>query len=129
LKTKAKSSIYCAPSIKVKALLNGMNCNSSCEIKNKEFVKVMEIYDSLQTASYMNKGKEADRFYNGCMMEVSSKKSIRVFGGYAILNENNKEEVRLDKDNRLEKYLLKNLNISPMVKSLMFELLKSVEIH
>ena len=102
-------------------MLNGMNCNSSCEIKNKEFEKVMEIYESLQTGSYMNKGKDADRFYNGCMMEVSSKKSIRVFGGYAILDNNNVKDVRIDTDNRLEKQLLKNLNISPMMKSLIFK--------
>jgi hypothetical protein len=63
-------------------------------------------------------------------MEVSSNKSIHVFDGYAILNENNIIEVRVDKNQRLEKALLKNLKAAPMVKNLIFngELSRDIEI-
>src|SRR5665647_2017324 len=79
--------------IKVEAMLSCMDCNPSWEIKDKEAKKVMDINASMQTGSFVNTRKESNRLYNGCMMEVSSNKSIHVFDGYAILNENNIIEV------------------------------------
>jgi len=106
--------------IKVSAMLNGMDNNPHWEIKDSEAAEVMGIYNSMQSGPYMNTRSESNRFYNGCTMEVSSNKSIHVFDGYAILNENNIIEVRLDKNQRLEKALLKNLKVAPMVKNLIF---------
>jgi hypothetical protein len=117
--------------IKVEALLSEMNSNPTWRIKNKEAEKVMDIYNSMQTGTFMTTRKDSNRLYNGCMLEVSSNKSIHVFDGYAILNENNIIEVRLDKDQKLEKQLLKNLQIAPMVKNLIFnsKLSREVEMH
>jgi hypothetical protein len=116
--------------LKISALLNGMDSNPAWEIKAKEAEKIMSIYNSMQPGSYRNTRKESNRFYNGCMVEVSSEKNIHVFDGYAILNENNIIEVRVDKNNKLEKQLLKNLQAAPMIKNLIFnsELSRDVEI-
>jgi benzoyl-CoA reductase/2-hydroxyglutaryl-CoA dehydratase subunit BcrC/BadD/HgdB len=105
----------------VKALINGMNCSPASELKDIEAKKVMEIYESLSSCSNRNINNGTNRFYSGCVMELSSKKNIQVFDGYAVLNENNEKYVRIDKDHRLEKQLLKNLNISPMIKNLISE--------
>ncbi len=105
---------------KVEALLSGMDCNPVWEIKDKEAEMVLKIYGSMQTGSFQNTRTESNRLYNGCKVEVSSGKSIHVFDGYAILNENNVIEVRLDKEQRLEKQLLKNLKVAPMLKNLIF---------
>jgi hypothetical protein len=105
----------------VKALINGMNYNPSSELKDREAKKVMEIYESLSSGSIMNIIEDTNRFYSGCVMELSPKKNIQVFEGYAVLNDNNVKDVRVDKDHRLEKQLLKNLNISPMIKNLISE--------
>jgi hypothetical protein len=117
--------------IKVSAILNGMNNNPQWEIKDNDAAEVMSIYNSMQTGSYMNTRSESNRFYNGCTMEVSSNKSIHVFDGYAILNENNIIEVRIDKNQCLEKQLLKNLKAAPMVKNLIFnsDLSRDLEIN
>jgi hypothetical protein len=111
-------------------MLNGMANNPEWEIKDKEAVEVMSIYNSMQTGSYRNTRSEPNRFYNGCTMEVSSNKSIHVFDGYAILNENNIIEVRVDKNQCLEKALLKNLKVAPMIKNLIFnsDLSRDIEI-
>jgi hypothetical protein len=63
------------------------------------------------------------------MLEVSSNKKIHVFDGYAMLIENNRKEVRIDKNQRLEKQLLLNLHISPSIKNLIFELPRYAEIN
>jgi hypothetical protein len=126
LKPKTKNSLFSEPSIKVKALISGMNCSPASELKDKEFKKIMEIYESLSSGSYMDIKKGTKMFYNGCVMEMSSNKNIQVFDGYAILNDNNVKDVRVDKDHRLEKQLLNSLNISPMIKSLIFELSHNV---
>jgi ATP-dependent phosphoenolpyruvate carboxykinase len=105
-----------------------MNCNPASELKDKEFKKIMEIYDSLSSDSNTYIKKETNRFYSGCVMEMSSNKNIQVFDGYAVLNDNNVKNVRVDKDHRLEKQLLNSINISPMIKSLIFELSHNVEI-
>jgi len=112
-------------------MLNGMDNNPRWEIKDKEAAEVMDIYNSMQTGSYMNTRSESNRFYNGCMMEVSSNKSIHVFDGFAILNENNIIEVRVDNNQLLEKRLLKNLKVAPMVKNLIFnsELSRDLEVN
>ena len=117
--------------IRVSAMLNGMDNNPRWEIKDKEAAEVMDIYNSMQTGSYMNTRSESNRFYNGCMMEVSSNKSIHVFDGFAILNENNIIEVRVDNNQLLEKRLLKNLKVAPMVKNLIFnsELSRDLEVN
>jgi len=120
LKAKAKYSLFSEPTIKVKALLSGMNCNSASELKDKDAKKIMQIYESLSVSSNMLIRKESNKFYSGCVMEMSSNKNIQVFDGYAILNDNTVKDVRVDKGNRLEKQLLKNLNISPMIKNLIF---------
>jgi hypothetical protein len=112
----------------VKALLNGMNSNPASELKDKEFNKIMEIYESLSSGSNMDVKKDTKRFYSGCVIEMSSNKNIQVFDGFAVLNDNNVKDVRIDKDNRLEKQLLNSLNISPMIKSLIFELSYNVKI-
>jgi len=106
--------------MKVKALLSSMNCNPVSELNEKEAKMVMEIYESMPVCSYVKVSKDTNRFYSGCVMEMSSNKNIQVFDGYAVLNDNNVKDVRVDKDNRLEKQLLKSLNISPMMKSLIF---------
>ena len=117
--------------IKVSALLNGMDINPQWEIRDKEAMEVMKIYDSMPSGSYMNTRNESNRLYNGCTMEVSSGKNIHVFDGYAILNENNIIEVRVDKNKTLEKQLLKHLKTAPMIKNLIFnsDLSQNVEIH
>lgn len=107
-------------------MLSDVSNNPAMEIKDKEAEMVMEIYDSMQTGSYTNKRNEANRFYNGCVMELSLNTNIQVFDGYAILIENTIKEVRIDEGNKLEKHLLKNLNISPMIKSLIFELSQNI---
>ncbi|MCX6159044.1 MAG: hypothetical protein NTY74_13775 [Ignavibacteriae bacterium] len=106
--------------MKVKALLSSLNCNPVSELNDKEAKMVMEIYESIPACSNIMTNKDTNRFYGGCVMEISSNTNIEVFDGYAILNNNNVKDVRVDKDNRLEKQLLKNLNISPMMKSLIF---------
>jgi len=103
-----------------------MNCNPASELKDKEFKKIMEIYESLSSDSNTYIKKETNMFYKGCVMEMSSNKNIQVFDGYAVLNDNNVKDVRVDKDHRLEKLLLNSLNISPMIKSLIFELSHNV---
>ncbi|MCX6158563.1 MAG: hypothetical protein NTY74_11360 [Ignavibacteriae bacterium] len=126
MKAKAKCSLFKGPIIKIKAMLSDVSNNPAMEIKDKEAEMVMEIYDSMQTGSYTNKRNEANRFYNGCVMELSLNTNIQVFDGYAILIENTIKEVRIDEGNKLEKHLLKNLNISPMIKSLIFELSQNI---
>jgi hypothetical protein len=117
--------------IKVEALLSGMGYNPAWEIKDKDAEKVLEIYNSMPQSSFVNTRKELNRLYSGCMLEISSGKNIHVFDGYAILNENNVIEVRLDKNQLLEKQLLKHLQAAPMVKNLIFnsELSRDVEIN
>ena len=121
MKSKAKNSLFGEPSIKVKALLSSMNNNPVTELNDKESKEVMDIYESMPVCSNIMTSKDTNRFYNGCVMEMSSNKNIQVFEGYAILNDNNVKDVRVDTDNRLEKQLLNNLNISPMMKSLIFK--------
>ncbi|MCX6158627.1 MAG: hypothetical protein WCK13_01510 [Ignavibacteriota bacterium] len=108
--------------IKVEALLNGMAANPAWEIKDNDARKVMNIYTSLTAGSFVNRTKDYSRFYNGCMVEVSSCKKIHVFDGCAIINENNVIEVRVDKNKKLEKRLLKHLKTAPMIKNLIFGL-------
>lgn len=126
LKAKAKCALFKEPIIKITAILSDVTNNPVMEIKDKEADIVMEIYDSMHTGSYMNKRNETNRFYNGCVMELSLNTNIKVFDGYAILNENIIKEVRIDEGNKLEKHLLKNLNISPMIKSLIFEMSQNI---
>lgn len=106
--------------IKVEALLNGMPENPVWEINTAESQKVLNTFDSLPAGAFVNMAKDYNRFYNGCMLSTSAGKSIHVFNGYAIINENNVIEVRVDKNNKLEKQLLKHLNTAPMIKSLIF---------
>ena len=108
---KTLNKISRAKNIKAEALLNGMENNPTWEIKDGEAEKVMDIYNTMQTGSYMNARKDTNSFYKGCMLELSSNKSIHVFDGYAILNENNIIEVRIDRKQRLEKQLLKNFKM------------------
>jgi len=117
--------------LKVKALLNGMNESPSWEIKDKEAEKIIKLYDSMQQGSYINTRSESGRLYNGCLLELSSDKSIHVFDGYAIHNENNIIEIRIDKNNKLEKQLLSHLQTAPMLKNLIFnsELSRNVEVQ
>lgn len=117
--------------IKVEALLNGMSENPVWEIKDNEAQKVMSIYSSLPSGSFVNRTEDYSRFYNGCMLEVSSEKSIHVFDGYAIISENNVIEVRVDKNKKLEKQLLKHLNTAPMIKNLIMnsDLSFNAEVH
>ena len=65
------------------------------------------------------------------MLETSAGKNIHVFDGYAIINENNIIEVRVDKNKKLEKLLLKSLKTAPAIRSLIFnsELPADTEIH
>jgi len=113
----------------VKALLNGMNCNPAAELNDKEAKKVLEIYESLSSGSNNEINTGDNRFYSGCVMEMSSNKNIKVFDGYAVLNDNNVKDIRIDKDKRLEKQILNSLNISPMIKNLIFDLSQNVEIQ
>jgi len=117
--------------IKVSALLSGMESNPVWEIKDNEAQKVMSIFTSLPAGSFANRTEDYSRFYNGCMLEVSSEKSIHVFDGYAIINENNVIEVRVDKNKKLEKQLLKHLNTAPMIKNLILnsDLSFNAEVH
>jgi len=117
------------PVLKVKALLNGMNSNPAWEIKGEETEKVLEIYNSMPKTTVRVTGLDTNRLYNGCMLEVSSNKKIHVFDGYAMLIENNRKEVRIDKNQRLEKQLLLNLHIAPSIKNLIFELPRYAEIN
>lgn len=106
--------------IKVEALLNGMYSNPVWEVKNKDADKIMKIYNSMPSGSYNTSRKDLNRLYNGCMLEVSGGKNIHVFDGYAIINENNVIEVRVDKNKKLENQLLMGLQTAPMIKNLIF---------
>lgn len=106
--------------LKVEALLNGMPENPVWEIKDNEARKIMNLYASLPQGSFVNRTKDYSRFYNGCMLEVSSGNNIHVFDGHAIINDNNIIEVRIDKNKKLEKNLLKHFNAAPMIKNLIF---------
>ena len=117
--------------IKIEALLNGMLENPVWEINSAESQKVLNTFDSLPAGNFVNRTKDYNRFYNGCMLETSAGKNIHVFDGYAIINENNIIEVRVDKNKKLEKLLLKSLKTAPAIRSLIFnsELPADTEIH
>jgi hypothetical protein len=117
--------------LKVKALLNGMGQDTSWEIKDKEAEKIIKLYDSMREGSYMNKRSGPNRLYNGCLLELSSDRNIHVFDGYAIHNENNIIEIRVDKNNKLEKQLLNLLQTAPMLKNLIFncELSRNLDVQ
>jgi len=44
-----------------------MNCNPASELKDKEFKKIMEIYESLSSDSNTYIKKETNMFYKGCV--------------------------------------------------------------
>jgi hypothetical protein len=117
--------------LKVEALLDGMDENPSWEIKDKEAENIIKLYDSMKPGSYMNTRTEQSRLYKGCVLEISPEKSIHVFDGYAIHNENNIIEIRVDKNNKLETQLLSHMQTAPMLRSLIFnsELSRNVEVH
>jgi hypothetical protein len=128
---KTLNKTYKMKTVKVEAMLSGMDHNPVWEIKDKEADTVLDIFNSMQPGSYVNTRNESGKLYSGCMLEISSGKNIHVFDGYAILNDNNVIEVRVDKNQRLEKQLLKNLNVAPMIKNLIFnsDLSRDVEIN